>query len=65
MVITYCLAVSYLLTLPRVTMWNINPAKKSDVSVHYYYSVKFESVNALHIKLIEALQVDVLKTVDL
>ena len=45
----------------------INPAKKSDVSVRYLnnYSAKFESVNALiHVKLIEAFQEGVPKTVD-
>ena len=44
----------------------INPAKKSDVSVRYLnnYSAKFESVNALRVKLIEAFQEGVPKTID-
>ena len=44
----------------------INPAKKSDVSVRYLnnYSAKFESVNALCVKLIEAFQEGVPKTID-
>ena len=44
----------------------INPAKKSDVSVRYLnnYSAKFESVNALRVKLIEAFQEGVPKTIN-
>ena len=44
----------------------INPAKKSDVSVRYLnnYSAKFESVNALRVKLIKAFQEGVPKTID-
>ena len=44
----------------------INQAKKSDVSVRYLnnYSAKFESVNALRVKLIEAFQEGVPKTID-
>ena len=44
----------------------VNPAKKSDVSVHYLnnYSAKFESVNALSVNFIEAFQECVLKVID-
>ena len=44
----------------------INPAKKNNVSVQYLnnHSTKFETVNALRIKLIEAFQEGVPNTLD-